>query len=196
MNDGYEVVNLGFAFEYFDKEYTQVSISTNGYVCLGNRTACRGLTWPWSYDIIFGLNANLDLIREGGGQIYYKNVDLISDDFKSSKILMNLFDPLYEPNQIFMITYDNFLSFDTDLTSMISYQIFLASSESNNKAFVTFKYTSCPTGIDSWQGSPALAYINNDGTWKEIKIGDGEQCTESNVGQTGIWVFDVTSRGE
>ena len=61
MNDGYAAVNLGFNVIYNGKEYAQVSISSNGYVCLGENTLCGSATRPTSYyDILVGLNYDFD----------------------------------------------------------------------------------------------------------------------------------------
>jgi hypothetical protein len=48
-NNGYGVVDIGFAFKYFDTNYTHVSIGSNGYVCLGNNSKC-GVTKPSPHD--------------------------------------------------------------------------------------------------------------------------------------------------
>ena len=72
MDEGYEVVDLGFTFKYFWSDYTPVSISPNGYVCLGDNSECYSFKRPSPYDILIGLNCDLDPTREGSGQIYYK----------------------------------------------------------------------------------------------------------------------------
>jgi hypothetical protein len=81
-----------------------VSISTNGYVFLGENS-------NMPYDILVGLNYDLDTSRPGSGQIYYKSLTSNSFDFKSFKTYLNLFDPYFEPTNIFMITYDNVLPY-------------------------------------------------------------------------------------
>jgi hypothetical protein len=35
MSWNHKVVDLGFSYKYFGTDYAQVSISSNGYVCLG-----------------------------------------------------------------------------------------------------------------------------------------------------------------
>ena len=42
----YTIVNLGFTFKYADVSYTQVKISTNGYVCLGGDDNDTYMTIP------------------------------------------------------------------------------------------------------------------------------------------------------
>jgi hypothetical protein len=202
MDNGYSVVNLGFTFKYFDRAFTQVSISSNGYVCLGNNSACDRLLRPSPYDILVGLNYDLDSRSIESGQIYYKHLASNSSDFKSAKIHLNLFDPEFEPKEIFLITYDNVLPggwVSSKSSSKTSFQIFLSSSREYvaNKSFVTFKFTSCPKDLFliSFRASSGLNYKNSDGILQEYKIVDGEQCTGSNVNQTGVWVNDVTSRG-
>jgi hypothetical protein len=89
-----------------------------------------------------------------------------------------------------MITYDNVLPDSSDSTSRVSFQIYL--STDLVKSFVTFKFKSCPTDLNYFSLS-GLVYKPN---LKGIKIVDGQQCIGSNVGQMGVWVSDVTSRGK
>ncbi len=70
-----------------------MSISSNGYVCLGDNSKCGSSTRPTPNDILIGLHHNLDSTREGSGQIYYKRLDSKSLDFESVKIYSNLFNP-------------------------------------------------------------------------------------------------------
>jgi hypothetical protein len=190
----YTLVDIGFTFKYFSTEYTQVSISSNGYVCLGYNYECYEGTRPTPFDILVGLNYELDPTREGSGQIYYKRLDTNSLDFTSAKIYLNLFNPDFEPQQIFMITYDNVLPVDYyAATSVTSFQIYL--STDFVKSLVIFKFKSCPTGL-TLQSSSGLNYIRIDGNLKEVIIPNGQQCIQSNVGQAGVWVNDVTSKGK
>ena len=75
MNYGVEVVDLGFKFRYFDNDYTQVSISFNGYVCLGDNSRCSENKSPSPHDILIGLNYVVDPTSVANGQIYYKRLD-------------------------------------------------------------------------------------------------------------------------
>jgi hypothetical protein len=188
----YKVVDLGFTFKYFSTEYTRVSISSNGYVCLGNNSKCDSRTRPSPHDILIGLNCDLNPEREGSGQIYYKRLESNSSDFTSAKIYLNLFNPDFEPQQILMITYDNVLPPSwTNSNSMTSFQIYI--STDSVKSFVIFKFKSCPTDLEYYVSS-GLTYKRIDGSLKEVIIPNGQQCIGSNVGQTGVWVIDVTSK--
>jgi hypothetical protein len=189
----YKVVDLGFAFKYIGKEYTQVSINPNGYVCLGDNYECGGRPRPSGHDILIGLNCDLNPKRNGSGQIYYKKLDSKSLDFTSVKIYLNLFNPDFEPQKIFMITYDNVLPFRPTSTSITSFQIYL--STDFVKSFVTFKFKSCPTDLPYFASS-GLNYKRINGGLQEVIIPNGQQCTGSNVGQAGVWVSDVTSRSK
>jgi hypothetical protein len=190
----YKVVDLGFTFKYFGRDYTQVSISLNGYVGLGNSFFCWLQTRPSPFDILVGLNYYLAPFNEGSGQIYYKNLDSNSLDFTSAKIYLNLFSPGFEPQQIFMITYDNVLPFYESISnSRVSFQIYL--STDFVKSLVAFKFKSCPTDL-ALEASSGLNYKRIDGSLQEVKIDDSQQCKGSNVGQTGVWVSDVTSKGK
>jgi hypothetical protein len=194
MDENYTVVDLvGFTFEYFGNNYTQVSISTNGYVCLGPNYQCSSNTRPLIHNILVGLNSDLDTTREGSGQIYYKKLDPNSLDFASTKIGLNLFNPKFEPQQIFMITYDNVLPLDSNSISITSFQIFL--STDSVKSFVTLKFKTCPS-IQELYSSSGLNYRKFDGKLQEVIVPNGKQCTESNVGQEGVWVSDVSTKGK
>jgi len=193
MNNGFEVVDLGFTFKYFDTDFTQVSITTNGYVCLGNNSECLQLPSVeiFPFCVLIGLFDFLDTSLEGSGQIYYKNLESDSLDFESVKIYLNLFNPYFEPQQIFMITYDNVLPASWMYVSYrVSFQIFLSTDFVNS--FVTFKFKSCPINSNL----NGLNFKKIDGSVKEIKIIGGQQCIGSNVGQKGVWVIDVTSEGK
>jgi hypothetical protein len=171
-----------------------VSISSNGYVCLGDNYKCGSFTRPSPHDILIGFNCDLNPTRNGSGQIYYKKLDSNSSDFQSNKIYLNLFNSEFEPQQIFMVTYDNVLPPEFGYpNSRVSFQIFL--STNSVKSFVTFKFKSCPTDIKK-EASSGLNYIGIDWNLKEVIIAYGQQCTGSNVGQTGVWVSDVTSIGK
>jgi hypothetical protein len=193
MDEGNELVDLGFTFQYFWSDYTRVSISSNGYVCLGNNSECDSYKRPSGHDILIGLNIDLDPRREGSGQIYYKHLDSNSLDFSSVKIYLNLFNPEFEPEQIFMITYDNVLPYSSASASVASFQIYL--STDFVKSFVTFKFKSCPKDL-TYFASSGLNYKRIDGKLQEVIIANGQQCSGSNVGQTGVWVSDVTSKGK
>jgi hypothetical protein len=186
----YENVDLGFTFKYFGRDYTRVSISLNGYVCLGyNNYECGSTTRPFGHDILIGLNIDLNPEREGSGQIYYKNLDSNSIYFKS----FNLFNLDFEPQQIFMVTYDNVLPSSSRSTSITSFQIYL--STDTVQSFVVFKFKSCPKDLIYYYSS-GLNYKGIDDSLKEVIIPNGQQCSGSNVGQAGVWVSDVTSRSK
>jgi hypothetical protein len=195
-DEGISLVNLGFTFTYYGKEYTQVSISTNGYVCFGNNPQCSSTTRPSPFDILVGLNFDLDTTREGSGQIYYQNLSTGSVDFEKAKAffyLLNLSN--VEPINIFMITYDNVLPyyniFTSSSSSTASFQIFLTTDSAVKKSFLTLVYTSCLTDL-TLRASSGLNY-NNARKLQEVTIVDGQQCSGTNVNQTGVWISDVTN---
>jgi len=194
-DDDMAVLDLGFTFTFFGKDYNQVSISTNGYVCLGNTSDCWYRTRPSPFDIIVGLNLDLDTRRNKSGQIYYKNLSSNLDAFRSSsKIYLNLFNPEFEPAHILMITFDNVLPFDNKnlLKSRVSFQIFLAADSSKN-SYVIFKYISCPSDFPLYSSSGFTH--DNAGSLQEIILPNDQMCVSSNIGQTGIWISEVTVSG-
>jgi len=189
VDEGYTNVSLGFNFAYFAKIYADISISSNGYVCLGSVEACNKLSRPSPYDTLVGLNYDLNPSRDDSGKIYYKSLSLYSDEFKFVNVHVNLLDPQYFSTNIFMITYDDVLTTDTSSLSIASFQIFLTAN--SIKSYVLFKFKSCLT--DLYLRTASGLTHNNTGFLKEVRIPDGQQCTSSNVGQTGVWVSEVTS---
>lgn len=188
MDISFKVIDIGFQFTYLGKSYSQVSISRYGYVCLSNNKQCDSMKRPSPHDILVGLNYDLNPLRNGSGQIYYQYLNAIDSKF-APKTFVSLLSSTFEPNNIFIITFDNVLASSLSSTSRVSFSIlFLADSE---KTFVTFKYTSCPTDLNLLTSS-GLNY-NNDGKLEEILIPKDKQCTLSNVGQSGVWVTEVTS---
>jgi hypothetical protein len=75
------------------------------------------------------------------------------------------------------------------LNSRASFQVFL--STDSIKSYVLYKYKACPTDL-ALKASSGLTH-SNSGILKEVIIDHGQQCTSSNVGQTGVWVIEVTS---
>jgi hypothetical protein len=188
MDDGYLFVNLGFNFTYLTKTYTQVCISSNGYVCMGANSLCGQTSRPTSQDILVGLNYDLDTRRPGSGQIYYQDVSSDSSDFKLAKDYVNLLNSMFVPSNVFMITYDNVLHFNTGLWNQTKFQIFLLSD--NIKSYVIFQYITCPSDLKVLAKSGLnYEYV---GKTKEIIIEDSQQCNSSNVLRAGIWVSEVT----
>jgi hypothetical protein len=188
QDDGYLVVNLGFNFTYFSKTFTQVSISSNGYVCMGDNSLCGQTSRPSPHDILVGLNYDLDTRQPGSGQIYYQDVSSDSIDFLLAKGYVNLLNSTFLPTNVFMITYDNVLPYNTTSSSKTNFIIFLLSDNLNS--YVIFKYISCPNDL-SVLAKSGLDY-ENEGKLKEIIIKDSQQCISSNVLKAGIWVSEVT----
>ena len=189
VDDGFLVVNLGFNFAYFSKTYTQVSISSNGYVFMGANSLCGQTSRPSPHDILVGLNYDLDTRRSGSGQIYYQDVSSGSIDFLSAKDYVNLLNSTFLPTNVFMITYDNVLPCNTASLNKTKFQIFLLSD--NVKSYVIFKFTSCPTDL-TLRGVPGLTHNYNDNL-RQLIIPENHHCTSSNIGQSGVWVTEVTS---
>jgi hypothetical protein len=182
-DDASILVNLGFTFIYGGTSYSQVTISTNGCVCLGSLTNCHNRPRPSSSDIFVGLDYDLDTRKTG--QIYYQNVASGSSNFIWSQSKVNLANPSFLAKSVFMITYDNVMTFSQPSTSIASFQIFLLSDSSSN-TYVTFSYKSCLSGLTLLSPS-GLTFRN--GTIIRID----QQCTSSNVGQTGIWIMNIAS---
>jgi hypothetical protein len=166
-----------------------VSISSNGYVCLGENTECGGYVRPTPYDIIVGLNYYLDPTKKESVQIFYQNLSINSSEFISAKQILKKFDSEFQPNNIFMVTYDNVLSFYIS-SSGISFQVFFITNF--KKSLIIMNYKSCPTNLNLY-GSSGLTHIDNDGKWQEYIIENNQQCTGSNIDMQGVWVSEVTN---
>ena len=180
------MATLSYSFKYFGTSYSQVTISTNGYVCLGSNGVCGSIGRPSPFDIIVGLNSDLNTARSGSGQIYYQAISSISSFFTQAKSYVNLLDSTFVPTNVFMITYDKVSHISS--SSIVSFQIFLTAD--SIKSYVTLKYTSCPT---DYSVSIMSGLTRNVGgafdQWTSIS--SVSWCTSSNVGQAGVWVFDV-----
>ena len=186
MTDSYELVNLNFAFEYLDTVYNELSISSNGYICLGNNQECGDIRSPSPFDVLVVLNYDLDSSRYGSGQIYIKDLGSDSYNFMLAKIYVNLFSPIFKPEKVFMITYDEVMSYDLSSFLKVSFQVFLYTD--TVKSFVAYKYKLCATEL-TLKAPSGLSHKYNP---EKIVIENGQQCTSSNVGQPGLWVFEVT----
>lgn len=169
-----------------------MSISSNGYVCLGKNSNCSAISRPSPHDILVGLNYDLNTERKGSGQIYYQQLSSNGEDFKSAKEYVNRLNPmtLTLPTNVFMITYDDVLPYDTSSLSLTKFQLFLLTE--TIKSYIIFKFISCPAGISA-NSLSGLNHKKNEGNLQEIIINDGQQCTSTNVNQTGIWVSEVTN---
>ena len=180
---------MGFSFGYVGKSYSFATIGTNGYVCLNNNGLfdCWQITRPAPYDILVGLNFDLDQKR--GGSIYYKTLVNGADFFNASQADVNLLNADFVPTNIFMFTYLNVLAYDISLPTSVNafFQIILLTD--STRSFVVFRYTSCLDG-QTMVAASGLDY-NYDGLLKEKTIVN--PCTSSNVGVAGKWVFEVTN---
>ena len=153
---------------------------------MGENTECRHSYRPSPYDILVGLNYELNTRRNGSGQIFYENLN----DSTIVTLYVNLLNFTFVPKNIFMITYDNLLPhIDAKSDSRVSFQIFLLTD--SIKSYIIFKYTSCPTDLYLW--APSGLNSNNNGNLIEILIPQGKECSLSNVKQKGVWISQVTT---
>ena len=75
-----DTVPINFNFNYFGQSYSQLTISTNGYISFGTSSSTSG-NW------ISALYYDLDTRTSGG--IYYQNLNSQSSDFNSIKSDIN-----------------------------------------------------------------------------------------------------------
>ncbi len=162
-----------------------MSISPNGYICLGENTKCKNSQRPSVDDILVGLNFDLDPTRNrnSSGQIYTKKLNSESKAFVSTPFV---------PVNTFVITYDDVLpSLLTKSNATAAFQIFL-STDSTEKSYVIFKFKSCLKG-NTLYASSGLTHQKNGDQFHEIIIPDGQQCTGNNIDQAGLWITEVTN---
>jgi hypothetical protein len=181
-DDNYETVVINFNFNYYDTYYTQMIISTNGFVCFGaipnSMTASSG-------NAISALN--YDLITSSSGGIYYQNLNSQSPDFNSIKSDLNRLNSNFVPTNLFRIMYLNVPAYQQS-SLIATFQIVLASDAS--KSYVLLKYSSCLSGA-SLRATPGLYYVSlSSGQQMSNQISN--PCTSSNVNLGGTWVFDVS----
>ncbi len=175
-------VSINFNFNYFSQSFTQLAISTNGFVYFS-----LGLTSGSAYgNSISALN--YDLITSTSGGIYYQNLNSQSGDFNSIKSDINRLDASFVPTNLFRITYDN-VPYYYSTSQLVSFQIILASS--STKSYVLLKYTTCLSSSYSIVATPGLYYLSSSGQQLSNQISN--PCTNSNVNLAGTWVFDVSS---
>jgi hypothetical protein len=175
-------VLINFNFNYFSQSFTQLTISTNGFVYFS-----LGSTSGSAYgNSISALNYDLDTRTSGG--IYYQNLNSQSNAFNSIKSDLNRLDASFVPTNLFRITYDNVPNYGSG-SYIASFQIILAGSSS--KSFVLLKYTSCLSSSFSIGATPGLYYLSANGQQLSNQITN--PCTNSNVNLAGTWVFDVSS---
>ena len=161
-------------------------------MCLNENKACGNIERPVQHDILVGLNYDLNPRKDQSGQIHFQQINSTSANFNLAKTSVNLLKLELAPTNVFMITYNEVTASNLSSTSRVSFQILLIADKVAKKYFVTYKYKSCPTDL-TFKASSGLNYKNYDGSLVEIIIGEGEQCTESNVGQTGVWATEVTN---
>jgi len=186
VDNGYTLASLGFSFTYEGIVYVQVSISSNGYVCLGSNAACGSATRPSSSNVLVGLNYDLNPARSGSGKIYYQILGSNSTFFQSACDKINSFDASFVPKFIFMITYDGVYCASGTGLETASFQIFLLADSS--KSYVIFQYTSCLNGLSLLTPS-GLTFA---GSSNEILIED--QCNSTNVKEPGVWAYETIGK--
>ena len=188
-DDTYTLANLGFSFSYFGSIYSLVSISINGYVCLGSNSKCGSIQRPTPYDILVGWNADLKTSRNNSGQIYYHSLTQGSTYFTQAQAYVNKSDSSFVAKNVFMITYDRVLPYDVACSDPTSFQVFLSTDGIKN--YVTFSFTTCPTCLPILFSS-GLNQITSGNVFRELST-FSNGCTSTNVGQTKLWVMNTGS---
>ena len=177
-DDNYGTISINFNFKYFGQSYSQLTISTNGYISFGTSSSTSG---NWISAIYYDLDT-----RTSGG-IYYQNLNSQSVDFNSIKSDLNRLNPTFVPTNLFRITYDNVPIKDKS-SLLSSFQIVLASDSS--KSYVLFKYIKC--SYDVFYSATELFYLSSNLQQMSKRV-SFNPCTETNVNLPGTWVLDVTS---
>jgi hypothetical protein len=166
---------MNFNFNFFGRSYSLLSISTNGYVSFNSSNS------------IYALNYDLDTRLIGGG-IYYQNLDWRSNEFNSIKSTINRLNSVFNPTNLFRITYDNVFAHRSS-SLIASFQIIFASSSFSS--YVLIKYTSCLSNR-TLSTPPGIYYTLSNGKQTSSLISN--PCFSSNVNLIGTWVFDVTTQ--
>ena len=157
-------------------------------MCLGINSACNAYAaLPSPYNIIVGYSVDLDTSVSGSGQIYYLSLTSGSSDFTTAQGYVNLLNAGFIPINIFQITYDGVYPYGGggSSTNKASFQIWLMSDGS--RYYFVIKYTSLTTT----SGSAGLELLLSSGSYSLIPFTN--PLTSSNVGTTGIWVYETTS---
>jgi hypothetical protein len=178
-DDNYGSVLINFNFNYYGTFFSQLAMSTNGYINFDNANSAT------SGNAISALNYDLDTRARGG--IYYQNLYSQSSDFNSIKSDLNRLNSNFVPTNLFRITYYNVPNYGSG-AYIASFQIILASDAS--KSYVLLKYTSCLTGLLSASTAQGLYYLSSNG--QQMSNTFTSPCNSSNVNLGGTWVFDVS----
>ena len=172
-DDNSGIISLNMNFGFFSRCYSELTISTNGYVYFDGSNS------------IYALNYYIDTRSSGG--IYYKNLNSTSNDFNSIKSDINRLNSAFNPTNLFRITYDNVPDYGTHKL-IASFQIILATNGSSS--YVLLKYTSCLSNRTLIR-TPGIYYTLSNGQASSSTFSN--PCSSSNVNLRGTWVFDVTS---
>ncbi len=173
-DNNYENISMNFNFNFFGKSYSILTINTNGYVEFDSDNS------------IYALNYDLDTSNSNGG-IYYQNLNSTSVDFDSIKSDIYRLNSVFNPTNLFRITYDNVPAYNQS-SLIASFQIILASNGSSS--YVLVKYTSCLSGSTLSKIS-GIYYTSSNGQASSYQFSN--PCDSSNVNLNGTWVFDVSN---
>ena len=187
--------SLNFQFSYFQRNYTSLTINTNGYITFR--------LYPLSYtidpnrptlsDTIAPYNFYFNSLRSGN--IFYRITTEYSDLlFIESEInqLLNL-QASFKASQAFILTFDRIMTKNNKIFKAMSFQTILSSNKNCNESYLTINYNSCVTNDTDNINLPYSGFDCVNSTNQLIENLIINPCNSSNVGITGKWIFYVNT---
>jgi PKD repeat protein len=168
-DDGEAVAGIGFTFSYLGVNYTQVRISTNGWISLNQSTS----TYPYDNSLLFSVsqpNTTLapwwDDLSAVGGNVYYKTEGSA-------------------PNRVFTVEWRNVRAYYTGATAQLNFQVKLFETSSN----IEFHFGDVVSGTHNAGESASIGIEDaTGGTGHFIEATTGSMTTGiTNLTSTANW---------
>ncbi len=193
-DDNFEILNINFKYSFFKTNYTQMTVSTNGFLFFASPfSSCCNIIRPATSNLISPLNYDLITSASGGGNVFYKslNQSASSNDLITIQNEINqLFKPQtnFTAKNAFVISYADAKSYynSSDVTT---FQIIL--STDFIRSYVTISYDLCLTKTVGLPPKSEINCLNKTNSLFEKYIVN--PCSSSNVNLPGKWIFDVTN---
>ena len=183
---------MGFSFPFYKKYYSEITISTNGYVVFSsfnsslNSSCCFGINRPQMSNLISAYN--YDLISASNGNVFYRSVDTFSADLYTIQNEINqLLRTNFRASNAFVVTYANIASY-SDRNDVANFQIILTTD--SVQSYLTLNYGYCLQKPMAFQIITEIDCL--DKSLNMVVNSIVNPCTSSNVNVIGKWIFNVT----
>ena len=189
------ILPLNFSFNYFKVNYTQVKISTNGYLVFSPINITCYITRPIPTNSIIAYNIDLYVNSGSGGGTYYNYISPFSNEMASLQLIINLVDQSFVPKNAFEVIWFNVTDYGSrNLLDYGSTRLKISLATDFQNSYVLIQNMLCFNNL-VLNSIPGLNCINSSGTLREIpntNKSSNEPCISSNVGKAGTWIFEVS----